>query len=341
MTLSPTRRSPTVLLGVLVTALSVVTAGCGGSSDVQRSPAARSGSDTPSSGTPSASPAAPWVTARVALGSKPCGIQVADGRVWVSNYGDATVQWIDAATGRASAPVRVGAEPCGIAVGDGSVWVEDYGANDVTRIDQRTGTVQATIGVGEAPYDVTYSHGAAWVTDYRDGTVSRIDAATNRRRVVEVGGTPAGIAPVAGGIWVPRSDNGTVVRIDARTGRVTNRLHAGAGASWTAYSGNDLWVSNGATDTVTRIDARTRRVVATVKVGPKPLDGVVVDGRAYIPTTDGRIYRIDPATDAVTSVFRSTVSIPFVITGTGTALWAADFAGTEAVRIDLTAVPPV
>jgi YVTN family beta-propeller protein len=276
----------------------------------------------------------------VALGSKPCGIQVAGGRVWVSNYGDATVQWIDAATAKAGPPVRVGAEPCGIAVGDGSVWVEDYGANDVTRVDQRTGAVQATIGVGDSPYDVTYSHGAAWVTDYRDGTVSRIDAATNRRRVIKVGGNPAGIAPVAGGIWVPRADDGIVVRIDARTGRVTDRLHAGKGATWTAYSGNDLWVSNGATDTVTRIDAKDRRVVATVKVGPKPLDGVVVGGLAYIPVTDGRVYRIDPASNTVTSVFSSTVSIPFVITGTASSLWAADFAGTEAVRIDLTALPP-
>jgi len=337
MTPTPARRTTTVLLCLLVTA---VATGCGGSSGAQGSLASgRSPSHTPSSGTPSAS-AAPWVTARVALGSKPCGIQVAGDRVWVSNYGDATVQWIDAATGTASPPVRVGAEPCGIAVGDGSVWVEDYGADDVTRIDESTGAVQATIGVGDSPYDVTYSHGAAWVTDYRDGTVSRIDAATNRRRVIKVGGNPAGIAPVAGGIWVPRADDGSVVRIDARTGKVTDRLQAGKGATWTAYSGNDLWVSNGATDTVTRIDAKNRRVVATVKVGPKPLDGVVVGGLAYIPVTDGRVYRVDPATNTVTSVFASTVSIPFVITGQGSSLWAADFAGTESVRIDLTAVPP-
>ena len=48
---------------------------------------------------------------------------------------------------------------------------------------------------------------------------------------------------------------------------------------------------------------------------------------------------IDPATDTVTATFRSTVANPFVITGGHGQLWAADFLGTEAVRIDLAAVP--
>jgi YVTN family beta-propeller protein len=312
----------------------VLVAGCGGSGPAA-SPPGRTGSG---SGSPSAAPDPAYVTARVALGAKPCGIQQAGDRVWVSNYGDGTLQWIDRASGEAGATIDVGSEPCGVAVGGGSVWVENYGSNDLTRVDERTGAVLATIDVGTAPYDVAFARGAAWVTDYTDGTVSRVDARTNRRTVVRVGGRPAGIAPVAGGLWVARTD-GRVVRIDARTAKVTDRLTAGAGAAWTAYDDSSLWVSNGQAGTVTRIDAESRAVVATVPVGPNPLDGVVVDGQVFVPTKDGRIYRVDPATDTVTATFDSTVANPFVITGGDGELWAADYLGTEAVRIDLAAVP--
>jgi YVTN family beta-propeller protein len=318
---------PLALAAVLALAL----VGCGGSEPQRPS---RSAVGSGSSSTVS-DPV--YIADRVALGAKPCGIQQAGDRVWVSNYGDGTLQWIDRSTGAAGPTIEVGSEPCGVAVGGGSVWVENYGSNDLTRIDQRTGAVLATVDVGTAPYDVAFARGAAWVTDYYDGTVSRVDAATNSRTVVRVGGQPAGIAPVAGGLWVARTD-GRVVRIDARTARVTDRLTAGAGASWTAYDDSNLWVSNGQAGTVTRIDAVHRRVVATVPVGPNPLDGVVVDDQVYVPTKDGRIYRIDPDTDSVTATFRSTVTDPFVITGGDGELWAADFLGTEAVRIDLASV---
>lgn len=324
---------PSVPLAALLALVLVAqVAGCGGS-DQDRPQQQRAGAGA---ATASADPA--YVTARVALGVKPCGIQQAGARVWVSNYGDGTLQWIDRSTGRPSRTIEVGSEPCGVAVGGGSVWVENYGSNDVTRVDAQTGAVLATVEVGTAPYDVAFARGAAWVTDYTDGTVSRIDARTNRRTVVHVGGQPAGIAPVTGGLWVARTD-GQVVRIDARTARVTDRLTAGTGASWTAHDGHTLWVSNGQAASVTRIDTEHRTVGATVPVGPNPLDGAVVDGMLYIPTKDGRIYRIDPATDTVTATFRSAVANPFVITGGHGQLWAADFLGTEAVRIDLAAVP--
>jgi YVTN family beta-propeller protein len=308
----------------------VVLSGCGGSGGTA-TPAKHSGSVGP--------PVPPYVADRTALGSKPCGIQVAGDRVWVSNYGDGTVQWFDRHTGAASPPVEVGNQPCGVAVGGGSVWVEDFGSNEVTRVDQRTGRVRATIGVGGAPYDVAFAAGAAWVTDYADGTVSRVDARTGHRTVIDVGGQPTGIAPAAGGLWVGLGGSGDIVRIDAGSSRVTDRLKAAGGATWTAYSDDTVWVSDPTSGAVTRVDAVRRRVVATVPVGATPLDGVVVDGAVYVPDADGRIFRIDPATNTVTATLDSTVANPFVITGDDGQLWAVDFKGTEAVRIDLHQVP--
>jgi YVTN family beta-propeller protein len=92
--------------------------------------------------------------------------------------------------------------------------------------------------------------------------------------------------------------------------------------------------------TVTRIDTRSRRAVATITVGPKPADGVAVGGSVYVPDQTGDIYRIDPSTNTVTAKIPSGVDNPFVITGDGDELWAADFVGTGAVRIDVTRLPP-
>jgi YVTN family beta-propeller protein len=298
------------------------------------------GSHTKTS-TPTAQPshAPSYVVARIALGTKPCGIVVAGQRVWVSNYGDGTLQSIDRGTRVASEPIEVGTGPCGVAVGGGSVWVENYGSDDVTRVDEDSGRVIATVKVGASPYDVAYAAGAAWVTDFAEGTVSRIDARTNKRRVITTGGQPAGIAAVGGAVWVALSDSGNVLRIDEHTSKVTDTIRAGLSAVWTAYAGDSLWVTGtsirGVIGTVTRINTRSRRAVATIKVGPKPADGVVVGGAVYVPDQTGDIYRIDAATNTVTAKVPSGVDNPFVITGDRDELWAANFAGTEAVRIDL------
>jgi YVTN family beta-propeller protein len=229
-----------------------------------------------------------------------------------------------------------------VAVGGGSVRVGNYGSNDVTRVDEQTGQVDATVKVGNSPYHVAYAVGAAWVTDFVDGSVSPVDAQTNKRTVIRTGGQPAGIAAVDGAVWVALSDSGKVLRIDPHTSTVTDTVRAGSSAVWTAYGAHTVGHRNsttGATGKVTRIDTQTRRAVATINVGPKPADGVAVGGSVYVPGQTGDIYLIDEATNTVTAKVASGVDNPFVITGDSDELWAADYAGTEAVRIDLSTLP--
>jgi YVTN family beta-propeller protein len=285
--------------------------------------------------------------ARIHLGSQPCGIVATPTRVWVSNYGDGTLQWIDPATNQPGPPIAVGASPCGLAVGAGSVWVENYGSNDVTRVDATTGKVQATVDVGSAPYDVTFAAGAAWVTDYADGTVSRIDAATNRRSAIHTGGQPTGIVAAAGGLWVglggSATDAGTtytVVRIDATSAAVTDRLDTGRRPTWTASDGRDVWLSDAGNNAAIRIDANARRVVDSRPLGASvPLDGDVAAGAVWIPDKGGRLYRIDPASGKVTGRYDSGVGVPFVISGSAGTLWVVDYSGTDVVRLDVSNLP--
>lgn len=268
------------------------------------------------------------------MGSKPCGVLVTPSTVWVSNYADGTLVAVDRATGVVRTTVEVGSQPCGLAQGAGSVWVEDYGSSELTRVDERTGRVLSTVEVGASPYDVTFGAGAAWVSDNLDGTVSRVDATTGRRTVVRTGGNPVGIVFAGGAVWVGLGTT-EVARIDPRASKVTDRVATAPGAGWTAADGDDLWVMNGTAGSVTHIDTGTRAVVRTVSVGGTPLDGDADGGAVWVPLKDGRVVRLDAATDRLTGVWPTGVANPFVLDADADELWTADFNGTDLTRFEV------
>ena len=313
---------PAVVAGLLL-------AGCGADPD-------RGADGTePPGGEDDADPA--YVVRRVETGQMPCGILGAGGRVWVSNYADDTLVWVDPATGEVSAPVPTGDQPCGLAYGAGSIWVEDFGSDEVTRVSATDGTVEATYRVGSQPFDVTFAEGAAWVTDYGSGTVSRIDAASGEVAATEVGGQPTGIAPAGGKLWVGLQADG-IVSLDPRSGAVLDRLPTDGPAGWTAYDEDRVWVNVGST--VVRLDPASAQVVATVSVGDKPADGTLVGDEVWVGDKDRQLYRFsaDATGGAATSV-DSTLFHPFVAAELDGLLWVADFQGTEVVTIDPAEVP--
>ncbi|MGH2394760.1 MAG: YncE family protein, partial [Candidatus Limnocylindria bacterium] len=60
---------------------------------------------------------------RVLVGSRPAGIAIGAGGVWVANGGDGTVTRIDPATNEVVVTITVGGAPVGIAVSGETVWV--------------------------------------------------------------------------------------------------------------------------------------------------------------------------------------------------------------------------
>jgi YVTN family beta-propeller protein len=290
--------------------------------------------DTPDSSAPtkdssgSGDPA--WVTGRATVGSQPCGILGAAGKIWVSDFGNDDLVTVDPLTLHVGPRIKVGAKPCGLAYGGRSIWVEDYGSAEVTRVDARTGRVQHTYDVGLSPYDVTFAAGAAWVTNYSDGTVSRVDAATGHVATVRTGGTPIGIAPSGGLIWVGLGAAG-IAAIDETTGELVHHLHTRGPAGWTAYHGEHLWVDVG--ESVVLLDGASGRVVDRFPVGSRPEDGSVVDGVAWIPDADGSLRRLGGALVSRRPV-SSGVGNPFVLAGYRGRVWVVDFAGTDVVRIN-------
>jgi YVTN family beta-propeller protein len=284
------------------------------------------------------SPTGPAYLARsVRLGNAPCGVLEAAGKVWVSNFGDDTLQSVDPATGKASAPVKVGDQPCGLAYGAGSVWVENYGDASLTRVEASTGKVQHTFDVGHRPYDVAFAAGAAWVTDWADGTVSRIDATTGRRTVTETSGTPTGIAPSGGSLWVALGGSG-VVRIDERTGKVTQRLSLAGSPTWTAYDATSVWFSR--RGGLTKVDSHTGKVLAQVPICPIPQDGAIDErGRLWVPCKDGSVWQLDSERTTRLGHWSLHEKNPFVLDAHGHTLWVPDFAGTTLRGVDTRKLP--
>jgi YVTN family beta-propeller protein len=290
---------------------------------------------SPSAASSSAGPSdAVAVRLRVTTGKRPCGVLGTPGAVWVSNYDSGDLVRLDPRTGAVNVRVDVGDQPCGLAYGAGSVWVENFGSDDVTRVDAATGAVQATIKVGDAPYDVTFGLGAAWVSDHGANTVSRIDPATNRVTKIHVVGTPAGLVVVANALWVAEDFDGRLLRVDPGTGRVTRSFAAGVGAAWLAADARYVWVAAAGAKLVTLFDATTHAFgLRNFAVPAAPFDGDVLAGSAYVPLADGRLVRIDPGTGKVRTV-RLPIAAGFVVAAADGAIWAADFGGTDVVRVD-------
>lgn len=87
----------------------------------------------------------------------------------------------------------------------------------------------------------------------------------------------------------------------------------------------------------TRIDPRTGAIVKHVDVAAKPADGDIAAGSVWIPHVgSSKVTRIDATTGVVAGTIETELKGLFVIGAIDDAVWAADFGGTDVVRIDPT-----
>jgi streptogramin lyase len=91
------------------------------------------------------------VVGKTLAGSQPAAVVSADGSVWVTNSGDATVQRFSTQT-FGQGPLRtfnVGRQPRGIVKAEDAIWVANSGDGVVTKIDPDSGaTVDISVGDG-------------------------------------------------------------------------------------------------------------------------------------------------------------------------------------------------
>ena len=186
------------------------------------------------------------VTATVPVGSVAAAVDVTpDGKtVWVSNYGDGTVQPIDTTTHKAGPPITVGTNPQRVKVApDGkTLWVPNQGSGTVSVVDLVTGKVTATVPVGAAPFGVTFAGSSAYVGNGGGNSLSVVDIATDKvTSTIPLGSAPQGEATSPDGklVYVTVAAGG-VIPVDPATGKAGALIPTGAGAYAVAFDATGL-----------------------------------------------------------------------------------------------------
>jgi len=150
---------------------------------------------------------------------------------------------------------------------------------------------------------------------------------------VEVGREPVALTFAQGALWTADYGGGTVTRVDG--GRVTARIQVGGLPGGVAGAGGSLWVGSFEPDgRLTRIDPATNQVAGRVSPGGQPA-GLLGDGNVlWVADYSGSVLRLDASTGDVVARIPIGGQPEALTLGFGL-LWVTNQDGT------ITAVDPV
>jgi virginiamycin B lyase len=192
------------------------------------------------------------------------------------------------------------------------------------------------IQVGGRPFSLAEAAGSVWVANFLTGTVQRIDPATSRvTAAIDVGGQPYGLTAGGGSVWVGNNALDSVARIDAATDRVVATIRVGDRPLGLAYDADhgSVWVADFGDAAVTELDASTNAVVARAVIPGEHEDVALGFGWVWIPSEEGTLTRIDPATLTVTGTIPIAADPDFALVAAGS-VWTTAYAGSVISRID-------
>jgi YVTN family beta-propeller protein len=242
-----------------------------------------------------------------------------------------SVAVIDPDTNKIVDAIPVGSRPSGIAVGEGDLWVGAFEDDSVLRIDPRSRRVVRAIPIGAPPNRIVVAAGAAWATSADGGTVTRIDARTSfvtkqmktrQRRFADPAfasiarlqtheQVPLGVTAGSGSIWVAQGFS-VVSRLDPRTGRVLAQIDVAERPNDVAATDDSVWATTEGSGEVVAIDARRNAVARRVKIGGdlEYLGGIAAGfGAVWVSAYDNfrdvaQVWRVDPASGRATDSVR-------------------------------------
>jgi ABC-type oligopeptide transport system substrate-binding subunit/class 3 adenylate cyclase len=236
-------------------------------------------------------------------GSGPLG--VLGNTLWFGNGDDKTVERIDLRTRKLIHPfVSIQGGINGMAVGLGAVWVVDGTKPDLLRIDPDHLTVEPIHLPAKksdidftAPTEAAVGAGSVWVAEANQ--VFRVDPET--RKVVKTIDVPQANIPAFGDgrLWVASSNTSSIHEIDPRLNQVVRTVTLRGFISSIAVGGGFVWAIVVPDDTLWKID-RNGTVVKTLDIGHNPGQVTWFDDAAWVPS-NGRLQRIDPSSDEITS----------------------------------------
>ena len=256
---------------------------------------------------------------------------------WVLDVEKRSVARVDPATDAVVMVTSTTVRPSSFAVAPDAVWVASFADGRIVRVP-RDGSpaARAPTFEGERPKWVAADATGVWVAGTRrDGRVVRYDPVRQRYIGVVATGSTVGAMVVGpdGAVYVVHPDTKAVVRIDpvaAAVAVASPPLPTVPGA--VAVDATGVWVVG--EGTVSRLDPVTLAPVATVPVGRNAGGAIAVGGGFtwYTDPVEGRIVRIDPATNALSGVETDARDPGPIAVGAGS-LWVVTDAGLALSRL--------
>lgn len=185
------------------------------------------------------------VRRRLAVGHMPHFPIVVGDKLFVTNFGGASVSALDRASGDLLAHIAVGTGPLGAsAIRDGArVLVACHNANCIAVIDVERLAVEALIQTDAGPVQVTVTPDQrfAYVANDGAGTVQKIDLSARAVVARILIGASAGshgiaYAPACGLMFVTNTGRASVSVIDVTTDRVLGEISVGAAPEGVAFA---------------------------------------------------------------------------------------------------------
>ncbi|CAN5413491.1 hypothetical protein BH11ACT6_BH11ACT6_09320 [soil metagenome] len=242
-----------------------------------------------------------------------------------------TVKVVDTATGTVLRSIPTGTEqPLDIAFTPDGAYAYATMPNDTVLVINRGHAVFAAISTNQAPTDVAVTPDGKYAyvpnSGYPFGYVAVIDTAT-QTKIGEIpiawGGTDIAIADTSNGALAYITENGvdgtfTVKVIDTGVNIVVDTigpLDIPAGAVLTSPDGSRVYISTNSADGVVYvIDTDTNSVESTIQVGNWISAPVLSPDGAYLyVVSEGKVLRIDTATNTVVGDPITTVTEPLTL----------------------------
>lgn len=250
------------------------------------------------------------------------GTSSATGTMVVGNKGEATVSFIDLASGEERARLETGDQPHEVAISpDGArAAVVSYGGTTIDIFDVASAARTETIDLSPN----ARPHGIVWTDDNRliattqgSGTLTVVDLSDNDVEAIETGQDVSHmvvVSPDLSRAYVSNIGSGTATVIDLENGRKLRDLPVGAAAEGIALTpdGSELWVADRDGMKVTVFDTETFEIIAEIGVGVGPIRiAISPDGSRGFTSNygDGTVTEIRGSDHRVTRVLSISDSI--------------------------------
>ncbi len=185
-----------------------------------------------------------------------------------------------------------------------------------------------------------FGFGSLWMIQVCDSALGRVDAENNKITDVRIDGltTPQTIAIGETAVWVSDRRGKAIFKIDPNTYSVVRviRVPALSPEGIMAVGEGSLWVltATAVADALTRFNAQSGLIEATIPLPSGVSSVVVADGSVWATGyARNELYRINPRTNAVSSITKLHNTPRFMTAGEGS-IWVLNEGDASVQKID-------